>query len=109
MQLRTGGARHAIRRVGAVLFAVLVMTPFVAAGTAARAGAAPVALYPNLKTLPALDLRFDRADITPDLTGVFHNVLRFSNITENAGEGPLIVNARDQSHHAERARRPSAS
>src|SRR5262249_7958549 len=39
------------------------------------------------------ELRFDRADITPELSGVYHNVLRFSNDTNNVGDGPLLLNA----------------
>ena len=46
-------------------------------------------LYPDLKTLPVRDLRFDRADVHPDGGGVMHNVLRFSNTVWNAGSGPL--------------------
>src|SRR4051794_14638106 len=88
MHLRSRVAPRVVRRLGAIAFAVLVMAPLATATIATPAGAAPAALYPNLKTLPALDFRFDRADITPDLTGIFHNVLRFSNITENIGEGP---------------------
>jgi hypothetical protein len=46
-------------------------------------------LYPDLKTLPVRDLRFDRTDVHPDGGGVMHNVLRFSNTVWNAGQGPL--------------------
>ena len=44
-------------------------------------------LYPNLKTLPPRELRFDRADITPDCRGDFHNVLRFSNTATTPATG----------------------
>lgn len=42
-------------------------------------------LYPNLKTLPPKDLKFDREFIN----GLSHYVLRFSNTVWNAGEGLL--------------------
>ncbi len=45
--------------------------------------------YPNLRTLPPRDLRFDTTDVSPNLEGVVHNVLRFSNTVWNAGAGPL--------------------
>jgi YVTN family beta-propeller protein len=57
------------------------------------AGAVAVPLYPDLKTLPPRELRFDRADVTADLSGDFHNVLRFSNDTYNVGQGPLLLDA----------------
>ncbi|MDQ3328105.1 MAG: lysyl oxidase family protein [Chloroflexota bacterium] len=41
--------------------------------------------YPNLKTLPPTDLRFDSAVIG----GATHQVLRFSNVVWNGGEGEL--------------------
>ena len=50
---------------------------------------AATALYPDLKTLPPRDLRFDRTDVDPNNGGVIHNVLRFSNTVWNAGSGPL--------------------
>jgi hypothetical protein len=46
-------------------------------------------LYPNLRTLPPRDLRFDTTDVSANAEGVIHNVLRFSNTVWNAGEGPL--------------------
>ena len=46
-------------------------------------------LYPDLKTLPPRDLRFDRTDVSTDGSGQIHNVLRFSNTVWNAGAGPL--------------------
>jgi hypothetical protein len=60
--------------------------------TAATAQAS--VLYPDLKTLPPRDLRFDRTDITAESLGVLHNVLRFSNTVYNAGEGPLEIRAK---------------
>jgi Concanavalin A-like lectin/glucanases superfamily/Fibronectin type III domain len=55
---------------------------------AAPAGAA-TSLYPDLKTLPPRDLRFDRTDVDPDGGGVIHNVLRFTNVVWDVGPGPL--------------------
>jgi hypothetical protein len=55
--------------------------------TPAAADAAP--LYPDLKTLSPRDLRFDRADVSQDGSGVMHNVLRFTNTVWNAGQGKL--------------------
>ncbi len=100
-QRQRGGAVEQARRRRRVLsrrglsvwLAALLTAPLVVAGAAGPVGASGVALFPNLKTLPPRDLRLDRADITPDLSGNFHNVLRFSNDTYNAGQGPLIVNA----------------
>jgi hypothetical protein len=72
---------------------------FLIALVTALALGAPVAaqastpLYPNLKTLPPRNLRFDRTDITADSSGILHNVLRFSNTTYNVGEGPLEIRA----------------
>jgi hypothetical protein len=45
--------------------------------------------YPNLRTLAPRDLRFDTTDVSPNLEGVVHNVLRFSNTVWNSGAGPL--------------------
>jgi len=68
--------------LGALLAAVLVLCVL-----AGLAQAAP--LYPDLKTLPPRDLRFDRTDISYDDSGQFHNVLRFTNTVWNAGAGKL--------------------
>lgn len=46
-------------------------------------------LYPDLKTLPPRDLRFDRTDVSADSSGDMHNVLRFSNTVYNVGEGKM--------------------
>jgi hypothetical protein len=46
-------------------------------------------LYPDLRTLPPRDLRFDRTDVSFDGSGQFHNVLRFTNTVWNAGPGRL--------------------
>ena len=80
-------------RVTTALLAALLATVLLVGVVAERSSAAGTPLYPNLHTLAPRELKLDRADITPDLTGVFHNVLRFSNDTYNSGEGPLIVNA----------------
>ena len=52
-----------------------------------------VALYPNLKTLPPRDLRFDRTDVSVEGIGTMHNVLRFSNTVYNVGEGKMEMRA----------------
>ena len=54
---------------------------------------AATALYPNLKTLPPRDLRFDRTDVSVEGTGNMHNVLRFSNTVYNIGEGRMEMRA----------------
>ncbi len=74
----------------AVLVTALAIT---ASGTAALTGPG---LYPDIKTLPPRDIRFDRTDVSYNLTGLpqdIHNVLRFSNTTYNVGEGPLELSA----------------
>ncbi len=81
------------RRTGSAVIAAILMAPLVVVAGGVPAGAAGTPLYPDLRTEPPRDLRFDRADITPDFTGVFHNVLRFSQATTNDGQGPLIVDA----------------
>ena len=87
-------SRRVFRRFSSAALAVVIAAPIVVAfGLGQTAQAAGVALYPDLKTLPPRELRFDRADITPELSGDFHNVLRFSNTNYNDGEGPLILNA----------------
>src|SRR5437870_262727 len=85
-------SRGLVSRISAGVFATLVVASGLIVGVNA-ARAAVVAKYPNLRTLSPRELKLDRADVTPDLTGVFHNVLRFSNTTYNAGEGPVIVDA----------------
>src|SRR5437016_4011320 len=73
-------SRRVFRRFSSAALAVVIAAPIVVAfGLGQTAQAAGVALYPDLKTLPPRELRFDRADITPELSGDFHNVLRFSN------------------------------
>src|SRR4029079_7471371 len=75
------------------LLATLIAAPLLTIAAVTPAAGAGTPLYPQLKVLPPRELRFDRADVTPELSGVFHNVLRFSATTYNAGEGPLILNA----------------
>ena len=89
-----------MKRLWSLALCTLMCAPLLVVASESISGAAPTQLFPDLHTLAPRELRFDRADITPDLTGVFHNVLRFSNDTYNAGEGPLIVNAHDQPDHA---------
>jgi Concanavalin A-like lectin/glucanases superfamily/Fibronectin type III domain len=45
--------------------------------------------YPDLSTLAPRDLRFDRADVSQNGSGVMHNVLRFTNTVWNSGQGKL--------------------
>jgi hypothetical protein len=61
--------------------------------TAPAAAEAATVLYPDLKTLPPRNLRFDRADVSQDSSGVLHNVLRFSNTVVNEGEGAVEIRA----------------
>jgi concanavalin A-like lectin/glucanase superfamily protein/fibronectin type III domain protein len=57
--------------------------------TSAPAASAATALYPDLRTLPPRDLRFEFTDTDQGK----QNVLRFSNTTWNAGQGPLEIGA----------------
>ncbi len=50
-------------------------------------------LYPNMRTLPPRELRFDRTDVSADSHGDLRNVLRFSNTVYNTGEGPVEIRA----------------
>ncbi|HNA88654.1 MAG TPA: Ig-like domain-containing protein [Anaerolineales bacterium] len=45
--------------------------------------------FPDLRTLPPRDLRFDRTDVDAESPVAMHNVLRFSNTVYNAGEGKM--------------------
>ena len=58
-------------------------------GIAALPAQAATQLYPDLKTLPPRDLRFETTDVDPSEATVTHNVLRFSNTVWDAGPGPL--------------------
>jgi len=71
-----------------VYLASLALAIFLIATSAVSAQAA-TALYPDLKTLPPRDLRFDTTDVDPGESTAIHNVLRFSNTVWNAGKGPL--------------------
>src|SRR5258706_15534716 len=64
-------------RVTTALLAALLATVLLVGVETERSSAAVVPLYPNLHTLAPRSLTLDRADVTPDLTGDFHNVLRF--------------------------------
>ncbi len=79
------GARA--KSLPARLAAALIAVAALAAAASATAEAAP--LYPDLRTLPPRDLRFDRTDVSFDGSGQFHNVLRFTNTVWNAGPGRL--------------------
>lgn len=73
----------------ATVFVLLALLTGIAAASAQAS-----LLYPDLKTLPPRDLRFDRTDVTAESLGILHNVLRFSNTVYNAGEGPLEIRAK---------------
>jgi hypothetical protein len=62
-------------------------------GLAAAAPAMAAPQYPDLTTLPPRDLRFDRADVSQDLHGDIHNVMRFTNTVWNSGSGRLEMRA----------------
>ncbi|HEX8204576.1 MAG TPA: LamG-like jellyroll fold domain-containing protein, partial [Solirubrobacteraceae bacterium] len=57
--------------------------------TIAPAANAATALYPDMRTLPPRDLRFDVTDTDQGR----QNVLRFTNTVWNAGQGPLEIGA----------------
>ncbi|HEX3561721.1 MAG TPA: LamG-like jellyroll fold domain-containing protein, partial [Solirubrobacterales bacterium] len=69
---------------------MFLLVTLIALASAAAANAATLQ-YPNLKTLPPRDLRFDTADVDASEATVMHNVLRFSNTVWNAGPGTLEV------------------
>jgi Lysyl oxidase len=77
--------RYGLRTVGsAAIVAVLLLA-------VPSADAAPgTRLYPDLRTQPPTDLRFD----TVSIDGVARPVLRFSNTAWNAGRGPLHLVAK---------------
>jgi len=72
---------------------LLTLLTFVLVLTSPAAAHAATLLYPNLKTLPPRELRFDRTDVSADSSGDLHNVLRFSNTVYNAGDGPAEIRA----------------
>jgi hypothetical protein len=73
------------RLLTSLIFALLLVSP-------AAAHAANL-LYPNMRTLPPRELRFDRTDVSADSHGDLRNVLRFSNTVYNVGEGPVEIRA----------------
>ena len=73
------------RLLTSLIFALLLVSP-------AAANAANL-LYPNMRTLPPRELRFDRTDVSADSHGDLRNVLRFSNTVYNVGEGPVEIRA----------------
>jgi hypothetical protein len=80
-----GGNFGRVRFLAAPLLALALALSLSAASSAQAA----TLLYPNLRTLPPRDLRFDRADVDPAGGGDMHNVLRFSNTVWNSGPGRL--------------------
>jgi hypothetical protein len=73
------------RRRSAARLARAAAVALLACAAAPAAAGAATTLYPDLRTLPPSDLRFD----TVNYNGVTSNVLRFSNTAWNAGQGPL--------------------
>ncbi len=69
--------------------ALIFVCAILAACLAAPVAEAATVQYPDLKTLAPRDLRFDRADVSQNGSGVMHNVLRFTNTVWNGGEGKL--------------------
>lgn len=69
------------------LLALLCVVLVAALAPSAAHAATPQ--YPDLTTLTPRDLRFDRADVSQDGSGVMHNVLRFTNTVWNSGQGKL--------------------
>ena len=82
------GRATSLRRASLRRFSALAVAA-AAIATATPAGAEAAPLYPDLRTLPPRDLRFDRTDISYDYSGNYHNVLRFTNTVWNAGPGRL--------------------
>jgi len=72
------------------LLTLLTLAFLLAAPAAAHAA---TLLYPNMRTLPPRELRFDRTDVSADSHGDLHNVLRFSNTVYNVGGGPVEIRA----------------
>jgi len=75
------------------LFQVTAMAVLLLQASGMPVAGAVTALYPDLKTVPPRDLRFDRTDVSADGSGELHNVLRFSNTVWNAGQGKLSLRA----------------
>jgi phosphodiesterase/alkaline phosphatase D-like protein len=97
---RVGSSAERARRFHARLALILLALPFLVGGSpfvlpsTVRAAGAP--LYPDLKTLPPREIRFDRTDVSYNLDGQpssFHNVVRFSNTVYNVGAGVLELRA----------------
>jgi hypothetical protein len=87
LAVRSFSPTYRCRTASRRLVALLVAGAALASVVPAAAEAAP--LYPDLRTLPPRDLRFDRTDVSFDGSGQFHNVLRFTNTVWNAGPGKL--------------------
>jgi hypothetical protein len=79
-----------MRKESLIIAAAAVLASVTMAAVAALASApdarAATSLYPDLRTFPPTDLRFETA-VFPD--GVTRNLLRFSNTVWNAGQGPM--------------------
>ena len=83
------GVQSGLQRTCATLLRGALGAALLVLALSSTSAQAATRLYPNLKTLPPRDLRFDRADVDPNGGGVMHNVLRFSNTVWNAGPGRL--------------------
>src|SRR5881394_1605069 len=68
------------RRTRVLTIGLLALAALVAPGLAKAA----TPLYPNLVALPPSELQFDQVVFSD---GTTHNVLRFSQATENVGQG----------------------
>jgi hypothetical protein len=81
--------RYGLAVIGKALFPLVLGMLLLGMADSAQAAL----LYPDLKTLPPRNLRFDRTDVSADSSGDLHNVLRFSNTGFNVGEGPVEIRA----------------
>lgn len=102
--MRTGPSRGGARteragRFRARLAVILLALPFLVGGplfVPVTVHAAGTPEYPDIKTLPPREIRFDRTDVSYNLDGQpssIHNVLRFSNTVYNVGPGRLELRA----------------
>ena len=92
---RGGASTERARRFRARLAVILLALPFVVGGplfVPATVRAAGTPEYPDLKTLPPREIRFDRTDVSYNLDGLpssIHNVLRGE--MSLVGPRPLLV------------------
>ena len=88
--LRSGPVRKLTRPLGlsAAILAIAALAATLVATLTPPTHAADLR-YPDLRALPPTELRFDQVRINR----VMHQVLRFTAVEWNAGEGPLEANA----------------